>query len=177
MKRRKRTNRFDMGMRGWILTTARDNLWRVAAWYDLDDLIQEGYICYAICAKKYPHVEQKHFMALLKTCFNNRIHDLASAKARSIVAVEPIEGADECKFNYYYAHDSENDILFNVLLQQLPAELKQLVKTLLNDGKDIPMQRTANGSRETTNSYLCRLLGLDSKVDLVTVFKEHFGVT
>jgi hypothetical protein len=40
-------------MRGFIVNTAKENYWRVAAWYDLEDLIQDGYMCYYKCRQRY----------------------------------------------------------------------------------------------------------------------------
>lgn len=170
MKRELREHRLDAGLRGWIVNTAKKNLWRVPSRYDLSDLIQDGYLCYCICNLRYRHVkEQRHFMALVKRTFINHIHDLATERTRlietlvvpdspSLVQVEP------------------GDALFNVLLNQLPAELKQLLVTLIRDSKNIPMLRSEDGTRETRNQYLCRLLNVDPElVDIEQVFREHFG--
>lgn len=169
MKRIKREHRLDPGMRGWIVNTSKKNIWRVAHWYDLSDLIQDGFMCYAICHVKYMEVkEQKHFMALVKTTFYNFITDLANEKTQGIqeVVVDPDSQS--------LVRTEQGDAFFVTMLGQLPVELQQLIKLLLQDGKKPRMKRYRDGTRETTNEHLCRLLGVDPKmVNIMELFKEH----
>lgn len=67
---------------GWIIKTARKNIWRVNAWYDLEDLIQDGVMWYYMTEKRYSKTvkSRSHMMALFKTSFQNYIHDLANPK-------------------------------------------------------------------------------------------------
>src|ERR1700730_17047043 len=86
----------DRSMSGWIVYTARQNYWRVMRWYDLSDLIQDGYLAFAKCKARYGHLfsnppthdERKWFMALVKTTYSNHIYDLAMAKTRCTEATE-----------------------------------------------------------------------------------------
>jgi hypothetical protein len=76
---------FDRGLRQWIYKTARKNMWRVAHFYELSDLIQDGFLCYAICRERYGHkVEgQRHFMSLCQTVYRNHITDLANDRSNA----------------------------------------------------------------------------------------------
>ena len=171
MKRPKRSHRLDAGIRGWLVNTAKKNYWRVPSWYDLDDLIQDGYICYSICNRKYGHdLQPSHFMALVKVSYINHIHDLANSKTRN--SPELIVPMDSPVFS----RAEPEEATFFTLLKQLPNELQELLFILLNDAKSIPMLRNGR-ERESTNAYLCRLIGVDPEyVNLQAVFKEHFGV-
>lgn len=42
----------DQAMRLWIRKTARTHYWKIAG-FDVDDLVQEGYICYYRCWNRY----------------------------------------------------------------------------------------------------------------------------
>lgn len=173
MKRAMREHRLDAGLRGWIVNYAKKNYWRVPDHYSLDDLIQEGYVCYCKCNLRYRHVrEQKHFMALVKRTFANHIHDLASERtAKPPETLAEPDSPSLIQVEY-------SDAMIYTLLTQLPAELKRLVKILLEDSRNIPMLRSEDGTRETRNEYLCRLLGIDpALVNIEDVFREHFAST
>lgn len=71
----------DRVIQGWVRNYTRKNLWRVAPFYDYDDLIQEfGYI-FAYCVRLYPRVvDAPHFMQLFKISCVNWLHDLSRQK-------------------------------------------------------------------------------------------------
>ena len=171
MERVKRQHRLDSGMRGWLVNTAKKNLWRVPMWYDLDDLIQDGYAVYCNCNSKYPHVtEIKHFMALVQVSYINHIHTLANNRTKAIISLSAYNGP-------LLASDEPEQATFYLLLRQLPVELQELVRFLAEGGaRDITTRRYEDGTRETTNQLLCRLIGIKPDgVNLLAVFKEHFA--
>lgn len=170
MERRKRQHMLDAGMRGWIVNCAKKNIWRVPTWYDLDDLIQDGFICYCHCRIRYAHIEEtRHFMALVKTSFANHIHDLANKRTRTTEKLVPPDSPTLSGVEL-------PEGMFLTLLKQLPRELQGLIEILLESAWNIPMLRYANGARETNNQYLCRLLDVDPEtVNVMAIFKEHFG--
>ena len=52
---------FDAGVRGWIVKTAYKHYWRVSSYYEFDDLVQDGYLCYAKCLRTFrPKGFEKH---------------------------------------------------------------------------------------------------------------------
>lgn len=178
--RPRRQHRLDKGIRGWITTTAKRNHWRVASWYDLEDLIQDGYVCYAKCNQRYGHVrDQAHFMALVKTTYIHHITDLANNRTNT----------PEALVDTSHTHTFEaNDILsrlaggvppeaeFTAMLHSLPKELKSLMTALLNDVKQQTYLRGADGTLETNNEFFCRLIGADPKqVNLESMFRAHFN--
>ena len=168
MKRFIRPHRLDAGMHRWIRNTATKNLWRMPPYYDVDDLIQEGYLAYAKCALKYPHVKEvRHFMALVKVSFVNQIHSLANRHTKRLA----VNICDELLAD---TASIPEHVTFHVLVKQLPNELQELITILLNDAR--PMLRFTDGTRETTNEYFCRLIGIPPEVNVLAVFKEHFGL-
>lgn len=169
MERVKRQHRLDAGIKGWIINTSKKNLWRVPSWYDLDDLIQDGYICYASCNLRYKAVkEQRHFMALVKVTFINHIHDLSKVRTRLPEEALPPEAMA-------FQGVVQSEAPFFTLVKQLPGELVALIEHLLSDKPKPAYKQFPDHTRETTNQYLCRLLGIDpNAVNLATVFREHF---
>jgi DNA-directed RNA polymerase specialized sigma24 family protein len=65
---------------GWIHNFAVKNYWRVSAFYELDDLCQDGLVCAVKCRNRYgtPGVEisHPHFMSLVQTAFTRYLIDL-----------------------------------------------------------------------------------------------------
>lgn len=96
----------DTGVRGHIVNVTREHYWKVASWFEFDDLIQEGYLAFAKCRARFvpdwgisdvwgcplspgrlidanqnAHVsptgdDMRRFMAYFQMAFNNRITDL-----------------------------------------------------------------------------------------------------
>lgn len=182
----------DQGMRGFIVNTAKREYWRVAGLCDLDDLIQDGYFCYAKCYARYirprpdlPGSEDnvRWFQALVKTTFARHIHDLATKRrggreypASALVA----EGEDGTTDIFEKLLPPQPELgSFMTLLSEIPAELAQLVKVLASDGAQaLGFERRRQGRRlirETTNEYYCRILGVDpNERNLVEEIKSYF---
>jgi len=60
----------------WIYKESFNNLWRVGAWYDFEDLVQDGLIIALNCHQRYPDAELPQFIALVKISFRNHIVNL-----------------------------------------------------------------------------------------------------
>ncbi len=190
----------DRSMSGWIHNTARQNYWRVAKWYDLSDLIQDGYLAFAKCRSRYGHrfgtpptkEERKWFMALVQTTFCNHIYDLATARSRGSETTEAwLSEGQAQQLADVPATDIATDVEVGSVLTTLTAELSQLVLALINDPSArhrrtrLRTRRTATGAvrvqkgrrfiRETQNEFYCRLIGADPRsVNLTQQIADHF---
>lgn len=184
VERRFHDRYFDKGLRGWIVKTAKKNHWRVAAWHDLDDLIQEGLLAYAICRQRYRHkVEnRRHFMALVQVVFSNRITDLANERtAGEDIAVSQIaaEGKELVALEYL-AGGMDGDAELQAILAMAPAEVRQFLE-LFNtpegiDRLEAPRRRRADGTRQTNDEHLSSLLGMPVQ-DIETTIRNLLGAT
>jgi hypothetical protein len=183
----------DEGMRGWIVNAARREFWRVQELCDLADLVQDGYLCFAKCARAYPELslvttpskdQRRQFQALVKTAFANHVSTLAvkhkgvSVRAVSQISVDPASATDAVWDKIAPPQQEEATLL--TLLASAPAEIAQLAQLLAADGLDVlRFKRTRTrrrALRETTNEYFCRLLGLDpAHHDLRAKVKAYFG--
>lgn len=195
----------DAGMRGWIANTARKNFWRVAHWYELDDLIQDGYICFAKCRARYvgkrnmvnsrgercrylpernpDKTARQHFAALVKITYHNHITDLAKSRMRledhAVSQLCTPEQSAEEYLDTQLPPEPEAATLA-VLLAGAPAEVAELLRVLAADGLDLlRFQRRRVGRRllrETSNEFYCRLLGKDpNTVDVLAQVRAYFG--
>lgn len=195
----------DDGVRGWIHNAARKHFWRVADWYDLDDLVQDGYVCYYKCHQRYVVEQQpwrsrdpskyrplprenptsedrRRLMSRVKMAFLNHVSTLAKQRrdlpetAASQLAVEG-EAVDGVLDRLGSAVSEEASAA--LLLRQLPSELVQLAQALAQDGADVLTtlrhRMRRHSQRETTNEYYCRLLGLDPSVDIRAMLRQHFA--
>jgi hypothetical protein len=166
---------FDAGLQGWIKNKARQEYWRVSRWYELGDLIQDGYICYLKCRNKYalnppdpgamplntgsPTQEQRrHFMALVKTTFFNHIMTLSSEFAASAIednisnsGLSGPDGQPATIEDLLPPYHEEASAILAVL--SAPAEISDAIQKLINDGaeggKYLRSRLRRNGNRVT----------------------------
>lgn len=158
----------DRALRGWLHNTAVENYWRVADWYELDDLIQDGYCVFLKVSARYPNVaNQKNLMALFKVAFVNHIHDLSKKKTRgSIVAREHDLGVDIADI----APDSPD---IHLAFAFLPPLLRKLVVAMQTDPRAGQPCRRRPDHRETTQEKLARIIGVSpDSPDLIEALRQ-----
>lgn len=183
----------DDGMRGWIVTTAKKNYWRVASYYELDDLIQDGYLCYSKCYSRYRHLtikrhplkeDRRRFMALVQVAFVNHITTLAWKRTRldatPLSAITQAETGQAVSLEALLPEAPE-EASVAALLASAPVEIKRLFQVLVDDALSFSdmLRRKGTGrrriGRETSNEYFCRLIGLDpQQIDIVAAVNRHF---
>ncbi len=77
--------KFNRSISGWSVKFIRKNLWRLHCQGDFDDMFQEAYLIFLVCAKKYGGGCAKngaHFMALYKRAFINHFTDLTKKASK-----------------------------------------------------------------------------------------------
>ena len=167
----------DAGARNWLYKFSKKQYWRVAAWIDFDDLIQDGYIEYLEVLRRYPQaVEPSHKMRLFQLCFRSRIEDLVRAHTKQI---------DDARSDIVEAFDGEAVLLpdsftFQSLVEKAPQIIKDALALFVNDKLreelQKPFVRYDNGRRETLNDRFCKLLGTDpNTIDVAGQLKSYFG--
>jgi cytochrome c oxidase assembly factor CtaG len=164
----------DQGAQRWLYKFAHKNFWRICAWYDLDDLIQDGHMCWWKVIRRYPDAKDRpHIMRLFQITFSNYVHDLAKERTSQLdapIASILIGEATEEKFldqhetgDYAptaFAHASAAVRAILKVINQSPERLRK------------PARRHSDGSRETTNERLCRMIGADPRsIDLIAEIK------
>lgn len=144
----------DAGMEGFIRNLAHKEYWRVANWYGekgcgVEDLIQDGYLCYCKCRARYVDKlgvmpkdpapgDKKWMMELVRTAFTRHIQHTVAGKMK-LGHEEPISqfaSADNPAADPWEKilppQDEEASLL--ALLRSMPGELQQLVTLLVGDG-------------------------------------------
>lgn len=187
----------DEGARIWLLRTARKNYWRVAAWYDLDDLIQDGFMCYARVIAKYerrqyvtrtgvvtnksPRVrKRKHIMSLFKVVYTSHINDLANRRTTDLVEVlaeDIVSPASQAESVWDDLVTDDCDVLvYEHLIVEAPKVLQRLLRAMMTaPGRRLRAPyRVSKTGRETVNERLCRIAGLDPRaVDVATMLRRY----
>ena len=175
----------DDGARRWLLKTARKHYWRISSWYDLDDLIQEGYFAYYYVVRRYPKaISPPHRMALFKLVFNSVICNLANQRTRRVEEIcmsqlfsdDSMMSADQHVTAFIESVAADPDISEAVgALAAAPEYVKKSLELFASeDGlrrlraeyRKVPTGKHLR--RETLNERLCRLTGYDAlKTDIV----------
>ena len=151
---------------GWCVTFIQKNLWRVLPEHDFDDLYQDAYFYFLECCRRYGTVtEAAHFMALMKRCLWIHVTDLANKRTQR-AEVSFTRVVAESRVDLMEVADPRPSTLLSsdleMQISEAPPEVQQLIRAALESEKGKKFRRR-RGSRETTNQYLCRLAGLDSK--------------
>lgn len=158
---------------GAAANLCRKNLWRVAPLYEFDDLMQEARLKFLYVQLKYPRViDPPHFMVLFLRSFTNHLHRLAAARGRSAsghVEVGGLRGkqvqADREQSDPIASLPSRDagvdlEEQFERRIEQASPEIQALVRGVSSSTRR-PKLRRRYGQRETTNSFLCRLAGVN----------------
>ena len=181
------TIEMDRGARGWLYRTAQRHYWKVASWYDLDDLIQDGFLHYARLVQKYPDVEKpQHIMVLFKRTFLNHIHDLAKRVWRSPTETAALDlnfgqdvpqaRSEDAVWDRLLVDEMDN-ATFEVALIHAPEPIRKVLELLMSvEGrrKLCALYRYRRGSlRESFNQRLARLTGLSPDIDFEKEFRSY----
>lgn len=160
----------DASARGWIYKQAAKNYWRVAAWYELEDLVQDGCMHYIRILRKYSDVKDKpHIMSLFQRTFINHIHDLSKRRTLQTEQTFSSMAVDDATENSILDRLGFSESLSEVaaVLWDAPKPVLDALSVLMSDRGRRALQshyrRRLNGTRETTNERLCRLVGCDPK--------------
>ena len=162
--------RMDAGARRWLLSAAQQNLWRIASWYDFDDLVQDGMLLYYHVCERYPEAtDPRHIMRLFQRTFLNHCHNLSRKQRVKMEVVDTDFVQHHCT-----AHDHFADLL--LWLAEAPDEVRRLLQALIRDGWKMDGPYAPSGRRETTNERLCALVGADhNSVNLHRVLRSYLG--
>ena len=151
----------DQGAKGWVFNVSRENFWRIAGFYEFEELVADGFYFWCRIQNRYPNVtENKQLMGLFKRAFLNHIHDLSKKRSRLQIVSEAELGLSIG--DILEAEDPTQDPNFSFLLEQLPAKIKRILLHVLKE-IDPTHRRFLDGTRETGNQRLCRIAGLDPR--------------
>lgn len=159
----------DSGAQKWMIRYARKNYWRVSKWYEFEDLIQDGYMTFYKCRTRYPNIKDApHVMAMFKIMFVNHVTSLSNrvSKVPEIHAQDLSRTASEQTIWDILLPAADEMGTLYTLLKQAPDDLRDLFGVLFSDAGIATLRkpsRASDGTRETNNARLCRLVGKDPR--------------
>lgn len=171
--------------RGWLHKTAAKHYWRVCKWYDLADLVQDGYLTYYRIRERYDTAtDAKHVMSLFRVSYLNHITSLARLRRRRIDEINITDmfedGANFSEEFLFQAVCQSSDVPSQISVGDLSPEVVKVIKTF-DDPTALkkmraPFRKGFDGKRETTNQRLCRMIGIDPKrVNLRRMLNTDLG--
>jgi hypothetical protein len=170
----------DEGARRWMIKYARKNYWRVNSLCELRDLIQDGWLCYMVCLRRYPDAKNiSHLMRLFQVTYINHIHDLSKHQSRMLSFIDPNAIVDDTE-KFMDPRDAEQGDAY-IIPNSAPWYVHAFLRLLCSpDGaKQLrrPYRVRLSGVREETHSRLCRLIGADpeSTPELPAALETYFA--
>lgn len=174
------TGQMDDAVLAWMTRTAQSNLWRVRNYCELDDLLQDGAICWIRVVRFYPGTTMAHRFGLFQTTYMRHLHDLArrSSRRRFVFAADVATARGTSEISVYDAAlgvDEERATLYTKL-QQAPEVVRAFVSTVLTDEGCAqwrqPYRVRAGRRHETRSQRWARLAGAGGEYNLPKLLRE-----
>lgn len=150
----------------WAKAFIYKNVWRVLPLYDFDDLYQELFAKYMYCCRLYPQVvDEAHFIVLFQQASIRLLHTLAGKRGKERAGIKKemdidtfVEGEDGSMSEGCEDADLAATV-WRLDLADAPLEVKRLIERVPELDPSELYTRRNRFFRETTESYLRRLLG------------------
>lgn len=165
---------------GWIRKTARQHYWRVARWYDLDDLIQDGVLHYYRILRRYPDISDKrHLMGLFKRAYHNHLNDLSNDRTRQLqlevlsADISPLEEPDFVLEHYRDPRPTDSE--FSELFMDAPSWVREVIRMLIEHPRELrkPLRCRNDGTRETVNERWQWLTDYEPGINLPKLIRAY----
>lgn len=122
-------------IQGFVVNFVNKNYWRVQRVMEREDVHQEAYLVFLRLQRKFPDLESgAHFMALFKTSWIRRFHDISKVdtKSRMFLSADTDFAQDTLTPGKCY-----NDGPLGVMLRQAPSEVRSVLSLFLNAPTEI----------------------------------------
>lgn len=152
----------DSGMAYWTKSFLRKNYWRVSAYLDYEDFVQEAGRVYTKCYWRYNHLPAKVLMGVYMRALANHVHDLSrtAGNYKRLFVKECELGLSEegeaTPMERLQEAEAVGD-LSEILIVIAEAPTPQ-VRTVLSEF----MVTDRVAKNETTVEFLCRICGVDA---------------
>lgn len=172
----------DAGAKAWLLRTVRKEYWRVCKLCDLEDLIQDGFMLWALVIQRYPTATRvRHRMALFMRIFYNHIHQMSKHQSRQpdLTLACEMSTPDGELMELEVLDEETATLAAKLATAPVPVQkVMQLYSTEAGRRKlRAPYRIYGDGTRETFNERLCRLVGMDARtgIDIPLLIKACLG--
>ncbi len=147
----------------------RQNLWKYAnIGLTEDDLLQEAWIVFDFCVKKYTVKNPMHFMALYKKKLFCAFWLLAKASSKENKRVRDEDTVQDA-LDHKGEHEYNNGPL-KILLEKAPQEIKDVLEAIVNAPAELVDGLIVR--KNVSNRQLKKLLGYDPKESVCKALKR-----
>jgi hypothetical protein len=167
--------KWDVTFERWTASQIHKNMWRFDAAEEFNDIMQDAKLLFLTLCTKYKIVTgQGHFFALYKTSLSRMFIDKSRVKQKS--AIDQMVDAEAYAADNQLEGNLPNGGYFNVLLDELPDELKMVLKVLTTGRVRLKLDRPTKSfrPRENHNMRLRTKLALTT-ADPVGALKTYFS--
>jgi hypothetical protein len=168
---------------GFVVNYISKNYWRVARTVPREDLMQEAYVVFLRCKRKYTQLEEaRHFMALFKTAWVRHFTDLANADTQDrLVSSTEMVDADGDAHTREMVGELCTDGELATKLRQAPAEVLMVLNLFLNAPQEILELAIGGWSGQDRrckaggSKRINQLLGLPLDTDVMATVEAYFS--
>ena len=164
---------------GYVVNFLADQHWKIARTVPWDDAMQEAYVIFLRCKRKYQVEEAKHFMSLFKSAWFNHFTDMANEDTE-LRRVGPLPESPEGS-PYDSIGEVDCDGHLAVLVEQAPREVALVLALFINAPQELlelALQGWSNGSdarcKNGGNTKINQLLGVPREFDPVKAVVDYF---
>lgn len=154
---------------GWATKYLAKQVWRIRPLMELDDALQEAYLLFIKLVERYDFTCPQHFMAMWKRCLTNQVHSWSSERTQMRQ-----EHLSDKALNNIVSPAIFASRVIDTSWEQRISEATGYVRQLLEATTTRirrPRRRRSDGTRLTTNEYLCRFAGVPDKIPLRRLFE------
>jgi len=174
---------FKGAIEGFVVNQLKADYWRVEATLSWLEALQEAYIVFLRCCKKFPmdaaRDTPQSFMALFKMAWRNQFNDLSTydSKHRVCVHLPAREDSDE---DADIVGELDNQGMLAIMIEQAPSEVRMVLSVMLNAPTELlemASQAWRKGGRRRAggSEHLAAMLGLDPGVDAIGLVEDYFN--
>lgn len=145
---------WESNIKGFSVNYINSNLWRFKeSSYSFDDLLQEAWIVFDYCKKKYKNTSPANFMTLYKKALFCSLFDLGKREEKEqLLTIESPE---------IYENKKAEALDYNLMLQDIPEIMRNIVELLTDPPDDV---KNYIENKKITNLFLCQLLDLNPNI-------------
>lgn len=167
---------------GFVVNQLKADYWRVEATLSWLEALQEAYVVFLRCCKRFPvdkaHDTPQAFMALFKMAWRNQFTDLSNydSKHRVCVRMPATEEGEELD----PMGSLDNDGMLAIMIEQAPSEVRTVLSVMLNAPTELLEMASVAWRKRGHNAvggskHLAALLGLDPNIDAVRLVEDYFN--
>lgn len=174
---------FDV-VKPYVLNFLKRHFWKIESYMDWEDAVAEAQLQFIRTLNRLDKrnciiENEKHLMSLFKTSWSNHFITLANkaTKQRFVSNFDTVETWNLAETSI--VGDYDNNGAVEILLQQAPPEVKQVLQLMLSAPDELfnTLQLLFMENPNLCNIFLCKLLNKNPQVvNLLTSTLEHLKV-